>query len=52
MNFLLSQNDIQDISQAMNDSIEKRIDELMKKRDALSEQLNMILKNKLEIHNK
>ena len=36
----------------MHDSIEERIDELRKKRDALSNQLNMILKNKLEIHNK
>ena len=45
-------NDIQEISQNLHNSIEKSIDDLIKKRDTLGKQLNKILTDKLEIHEK
>ena len=44
------QADIQELSQNINNTIERKMEELTEKRDALGQQLKKILKDKLELH--
>ena len=48
--FLIFQSDIQELSQNINNTIERKMEELAEKRDALGHQLKTILKDKLELH--
>ena len=50
--FLIIQSDIQELSQNINNTIERKMEELAEKRDALGHQLKKILKDKLELHEK
>eukprot|EP00090_Calanus_glacialis_P006939 TRINITY_DN15420_c0_g1_i1.p1 TRINITY_DN15420_c0_g1~~TRINITY_DN15420_c0_g1_i1.p1 ORF type:complete len:649 (-),score=159.41 TRINITY_DN15420_c0_g1_i1:13-1755(-) len=44
------QADIQELSQNINNTIERKMEELTEKKDALGQQLKKILKDKLELH--
>ena len=49
---LLHQNEIQELSKSIQYTIEKKIEDLVKKREGLGQQIKEILDNKLKNHEK